>query len=71
MIIRYPENLNWKNPSPTKPSGTNIIDEFNYLIKNKRVTITIFIPIYLLLTYALYKDKIINLAKYLKSTVKR
>ena len=65
MIIRYPENLNWKNKNPTIPGEGSAIDELNTLISNKYETITLFIPLYLLITSALYKEQLNKLWNYI------
>tara|TARA_B100001093_G_C26843705_1_gene1021758 strand:- start:1319 stop:1690 length:372 start_codon:yes stop_codon:yes gene_type:complete len=58
MTINYPENLNWRNPSPTIPSEHNVREEYKLLSKNKYKTITLFLPVYLLINYLLHKNKI-------------
>ena len=66
MVIKYPENLNWKNDNPTVPGEGSIIDELNYLIQNKYTTVTLFIPLYLIITSALYKKQIAKIYNYFK-----
>jgi len=65
MVIKYPENLNWKNKNPSIPGEGSIIDELNNLIKDKYETFTLFIPLYLFITGLLYKKQINRFIKYI------
>jgi len=55
MYIYYPGNFNYINKNPIIPKS-GLITEFNTLINSKYKTVLIFITLYLLLNYFLYKE---------------
>ena len=57
MYIYYPGNFNYINKNAIIPEG-GLITELNTLIHSKYETVLIFITLYLLLNYFLYKEKV-------------
>lgn len=66
IFIKYPENLNWKNKSPTIPAG-GFITELNTLIHGEWKTTILFLILYISLNIFLYKKNIKSFyGKYIK-----
>ena len=64
IILKYPENLNWKG-EPKIPEEDGFISELNGLISDPYLTMVIFVPIYILVSILLYQKKFKNISSRL------